>query len=86
MTVVRYSRGSVLSIVNGIRTDFPAMPNVGESRLSNSTSGNRDELPTGTVKTGMSFSRKADAAMTGAIPSFQSPSEARTTARRFLNR
>ena len=50
------------------------------------TSGNRDELPTGTVKTGMSFSRKADAAMTGAIPSFQSPSEARTTARRFLNR
>ena len=86
VTVVRYSRGNVLSIENGMRTDFPAMPNVGESRLSNSTSGSRDELPTGTVNTGMSFNRRADAASTGAAPSFQSPSEANTTARKFLNR
>ena len=36
-----YSRGSELSIVNGTRTDLPATPKVGASRLSSSTSGSR---------------------------------------------
>ena len=33
VTVVTYSRGSELSIVNGTRTDLPATPKVGTSRL-----------------------------------------------------
>ena len=45
MTVVQYSRGSELSIVNGMRTDLPATPNVGASRLSSSTSGSGVGLP-----------------------------------------
>ncbi len=45
-TVVVCSRGKVLSIVNGMRTDLPTMANVGESMLSNSRSGNRAALPT----------------------------------------
>ncbi len=47
VTVVMYSRGSELSIVNGTRTDLPAMPKVGRSRLKSSTSGSRVRLPTG---------------------------------------
>ena len=70
--------------MNGIRTDLPATPNVGASRLSSSTSGSRDGLPTGTANTGMSFSRSADAASTGGWPSFQSPSEASTIAAQVL--
>ncbi len=41
VTVVTYSRGSELSIVNGMRTDLPTTPNVGASRLRTSTSGKR---------------------------------------------
>src|SRR5262249_12279357 len=48
VTVVRYSRGSELSTVNGTRTDLPATPKVGRSRLNSSTSGSRVRLPTGT--------------------------------------
>ena len=66
-------------MVNGIRTVLPATPKVGASRLSNSTSGSLDELPTGTEKTGTPFIRSREAASTGGWPSFQSPSEARTT-------
>ncbi len=72
-----------LSMVNGMRTALPATPKVGASRLSSSTSGSLVGLPTGTVKTGMPFIRSLEAARTGGCPSFQSPSEARTTPRRL---
>ena len=38
VTVVTKSRGNELSMVNGIRTGFPAAPKVGMSTLSSSTS------------------------------------------------
>src|SRR4051812_49170277 len=84
VTVVRYSRGSVLSIVNGTRTALPTTPNVGAPRLTSSTSGSRAALPTRTANTGTPLSRRAVAAWTGGGPSFQSPSEIRTTPARFL--
>ncbi len=83
VTVVVNSRGSELSIENGTRTDLPATPKVGRSRLKSSTSGSRVRLPTGTAKTGTPRIRSAAAASTGGWPSFQSPSEASTTPRRF---
>ena len=51
--------------MNGIRTVLPAIPNVGASRLSNSTSGSREALPTGITNTGMLFARSCTAASTG---------------------
>ena len=59
MTVVVYSRGSELSIENGTRTDLPATPKVGRSRLKSSTSGSRVRLPTGTANTGTPLIRSA---------------------------
>ena len=53
------SRGSELSIVNGTRTDLPATPKVGTSRLKSSTSGSRVRLPTGTAKIGTPRIRSA---------------------------
>src|SRR3954462_9157995 len=79
VTVVRYSRGSVLSIVNGTRTALPTTPNVGAPRLTSSPSGSRVVLPTRTENTGTPFSRSFVAAWTGGGPSFQSPSEINTT-------
>src|SRR5947207_2734036 len=84
VTVVRYSRGSVLSIVNGTRTALPTTPNVGAPRLTSSTSGNRVVLPTGTENTGTPFNRSFVAAWTGGGPSFQSPSEISTMPIRFF--
>src|SRR5947208_10034715 len=84
VTFVRYSRGSVLSIVNGMRTDLPTTPNVGAPRLTSSTSGSRVVLPTGTENTGTPLSRSAVAAWTGGWPSFQSPSDINTTPTRFF--
>ena len=59
MTVVVNSRGSELSIENGTRTDLPATPKVGRSRLKSSTSGSRVRLPTGTAKIGTPRIRSA---------------------------
>src|SRR3954453_18131708 len=78
-TDVEHSRGSVLSIVKGIRTDLPTTAKVGASTLSSSTSGNRCGLPTGTVNTGTLAKRNRTAASTGGSPWFQSPSEISTT-------
>ena len=83
VTVVVNSLGSELSIENGTRTDLPVMPKVGRSRLKSSTSGSLVRLPTGTAKTGTPRILSAAAASTGGCPSFQSPSEASTTPRRF---
>ena len=86
VTVARHSRGSELRIVNGTRTGFPSTPTVGQSRLDNSRSGNRVELPTATAITGTLANRRPCAAWSGGSPSLKSPSEASTTLRRFENR
>jgi len=67
-TEAEHSRGSVLSIVKGIRTDLPTTANVGASTLRSSTSGNRCGLPTGTVNTGTLANRSRTAASTGGSP------------------
>ncbi|CAD76034.1 hypothetical protein-signal peptide and transmembrane prediction [Rhodopirellula baltica SH 1] len=79
VTVAAWSRGSELSTENGMRTFLPPIAKVGTSKLSNSTSGKRSSLPTGTVNTGTPIDRNRPAARTGASPWFQSPSDANTT-------
>ena len=64
------------------RTDLPVVPNVGGSKLTSSMSGSRVGLPTGMANTGTPFNRSLAAASTGGGPSFQSPSEMSTIARR----
>ena len=67
-----------------MRTFFSAIPKVGTSKLIKSRSGNRDWLPTGTLKIGICSNRIRIASWTGGNPSFQSPSDANTTARKLL--
>ena len=82
VTVVSRSRGSALSMMNGMRKGLPTTPNVGASARTNSMSGRRDSLPTATAKTGMFLLFRRLAARTGGSPVFQSPSEINVTPRR----
>ncbi len=59
------SRGSELSMVNGMRSGLPATAKVGTSKLVNSTSGSRVSAPSGTAKTGTSRMRSRVAACAG---------------------
>ena len=69
--------------MNGTRNGLPTTPVTGQSRLAIVRSGSGVGLPAGTASTGMPASRRAVAACTGGRPSFQSPSEASTIARRL---
>ena len=76
------SRGRVLEIVNGTRNGFATTPVTAHSSPATATSGSGTTLPTGTASTGTPASRSPVAACTGGGPSFQSPSETSTIARR----
>jgi hypothetical protein len=77
------SRGSELSMTNGMRSGLPATAKVGTSKLLSSTSGSRVSDPTGTANTGTSRMRSLVAAWEGGRPRFQSPSLIKTTDLRF---
>ncbi len=62
------SRGSELSIVNGMRTALPTTPNVGASRLSSSTSGSRDGAADRHGEHGNALEPQPTAASTGGSP------------------
>ena len=86
VTVVTCSRGSVLSIVNGMRTDLPAMPKVGASRLKQLDVGQPRRAAHRHGEDRHPLQPQGRGGLHRRLPSFQSPSDASTMPRRFWNR